>query len=150
MKFKPFACFFKGLHSHLCQTFCYAVLFSFNLFLVLKTLLVLPLANLTITGLTLPSLGAPNLCVQSRSTFLISSPVFSFKDAITIWSLFSFLLSGSPWINRQFLLEYCSYLFKLTLNDCMVLGIVSIRFCIFSLFSLFPLSFFVVAKLFGY
>lgn len=45
---------------------------------------------------------------------VIYSSKFSSIISITIWSMFSFLFSGSPWINKQ--PEYCSCLSKLTLD----------------------------------
>ena len=121
-------------------TFC-----PFNFFLFLKTLLlVFYLANFTILGLTLSSLGAPDLCIRSNSSSFFSSHLFSFKASIKIWSVFSFLFSGSPWINKEFLQGYCSSISKLTLHDCMEVEICLICFCIFFIifsYSTFSLSF---------
>ena len=53
-----------------------------------------------------------------------------FLNLTTIWSVFSFLGYGRPC--KQFCPEYCCYLCKITLKDCMIVDFLSlISFCIF-------------------
>ena len=85
---------------------------SFNNFLLEKAFfLSLYQTNLIITGLSLPlffwfpdSVCFVNIIIRN---FYIYP---SLTDLIAKRSVFLFLLSGRPCINRQFLLEYCSCL----------------------------------------
>ena len=77
--------------------------------------------------------------------FLLLSFLLKSREQFDWCSHFYFL--GKPWINKQFLLEYCSCLSKLTLKDYMV---ADISYFILAFLSWFSLSTFFLPYSFGY
>ena len=86
------------------------------------------LPNLIVTCRTLSFLGTFYLCIWSNSASGISFPIFSYKSSLLIWSLFFPLFSVGPLIDKQFLLECCSYLFTPTLKYLMLTDVYLICF----------------------
>ena len=89
--------------------------FPLSFFLVLTTILrTIYLVNLAVMGrgTLLSSLRFPNRCILSISWMVIFSPKSFFTMLIIhiqqSWSISWFCFSVTPWIRRQFLIEYCS------------------------------------------